>query len=450
MATVLWGGGAAGGGAANPVLRFYDTFTDTDGVSLTSHLPNTDESGLGWYALNGTWDIQDNQARCSDATAAYRAVVMDAATPNVTLTCKLAAMNGNTNIIGRVLDGSNHLQINIYPGGGTMQIAKRDGGTVTTLVSTSYTASDGDIVKVEFNGTTVTVYINNVQKLTTITTFMQYCTLFGFSKPGVSGTVQRWDDFRIEHIGAMPSVPSIVGADVFLLVGQSNGSGRGTNLNAATGGGIFTNSYKYRALVDPVDSRVHQVDSVSSEPNNPSRGSVWPGVMTAIMNQTGRTAYIVPCNLGGSTINQWQPGANHQDRTTLYGSAIYRALQAQAAGGILRAALMWEGENDAQAAISQSSFNSYLDTLANAIDTDLNIPTIPCKLQQLLGGYSVANVNAAIVEAQGDNANVLVGPDLSGLTSDNDDGLGSHLMSDANISNATTLWGNAIITALGY
>ena len=110
---------------------------------------------------------------------------------------------------------------------------------------------------------------------------------------------------------------------------------------------------------------------------------------------------------------------------------------------------MWEGETDVIAGMTQTTFNGHLDTIANAIMTDLGVPVMWCKLHQLLS-YNVSTINAAITEAWGDNTNVLTGPDLSTLISDNTDGLGVHLMIPTNLRDAGTLWWNAIKTAFGW
>lgn len=243
--------------------------------------------------------------------------------------------------------------------------------------------------------------------------------------------------------------PVINGADVFIVAGDSNASGRGSRINGYSLAGLFGNDYEFKQLRDPVDSLYHQVDTVSSEPANPARGSVWPVFADDLMTDTSRAVYFVPTAKGGTVITDWLPGADHQDRSTLYGSMVYRALQVQAQGGVLRAVLFWEGANDAQAGMTQATFNGHLDTIANAVYSDLGIKLMPAKSQACVG-FSVTAINAAIAEAWGDNSNVLTGPDLSGLTADNDDGLGVHLISNSNIDSAAALWLAAIETAFGW
>lgn len=242
--------------------------------------------------------------------------------------------------------------------------------------------------------------------------------------------------------------------DVFVIAGQSNASGRGTNNQTYTGSGSvgalnYNNAYHLTNLIDPVDANTGQVDSVSSDTTPVAAGSIWPLLATHHISNTGRTPIFVPCAKGATSITAWLPGADHQDRTTLYGSMVYRALQA-ANYGTLRAVLWWQGETDAVAAMSQATYNGHLDTIANAVMADLGVPLMPCKFQRC-SGITDANedaINAAIAEAWGDNANVATGPDLTGITTDSGDGL--HLNADAKLSSAAALWWTALETEFGW
>lgn len=237
--------------------------------------------------------------------------------------------------------------------------------------------------------------------------------------------------------------------DVFAVAGQSNASGRGSTLNAYIGtphAGLLRNDYKWSQLLDPTDDMTNQVDTVSVEPNNNEAGSVWPLIASNYLENQSIPIAFIPCAAGGSSITAWQPGANHQNRSTLYGSMVYRVLQT----GGCRAVLWWQGEADTS--MSGAAYNTYLDTIADAIATDIGCKLMPCKFQTS-PAYPQANqdiINAAIGTAWSDNANVLTGPDLTILTADNDDGFNVHLISDANVQAAASLWWTAIKTAFGW
>lgn len=246
---------------------------------------------------------------------------------------------------------------------------------------------------------------------------------------------RTWATERYDHLNP-------VDGDVFVVAGQSNNSGRGTNNQSYSHESLvpmlFGNDYIWKTLSDPFDSSTGQVDTVSSDS---AAGSYVPLLATLYMSNQGKAPGFVPCAKGGSSITSWLPGANHFDRTTLYGSMAYRA---RATGS--KVVLWWQGETDAIAAMDQATYNSHLDTIANTIYEDLGIKLMACKLQNSSGIADTPNesaINAAIEEAWNDNTNVLEGPDLSDIGSDD----AYHLQSDAKLLTAAQRWWAAIETA---
>lgn len=241
--------------------------------------------------------------------------------------------------------------------------------------------------------------------------------------------------------------------DTFVLAGQSNMSGRGTSnqiySHATISSCMLGNDYVLKTLADPIDSNTGQVDSVSSDSN--AGGSPWPLVATSMATNNSKSCLFVPCAKGDTSIIDWQPGADHEDRATLYGSMIYRAKQV----GNVKAVLWWQGEREARAdvAMSAEDYNTYLDTIANAVMDDIGCPLMPCKLQDLSQCTIAAprdntNVNLAIATAWADNDNVLAGPDFSDLVPVEDTHL--HFTTDAEMATLADRWWAAIETAFGW
>lgn len=254
-------------------------------------------------------------------------------------------------------------------------------------------------------------------------------------------------DFRAVQAavtGSSIGVPDVGVGDVYMLMGQSNASGRAFNTQAFTGdGALFGNDYLWHALTDPTDTAVGQVDSVSNDGGSAS-GSVWPLVMTALASSYGVPVAVVPCAFGATSIIDWLPGADHFDRSTLYGSCAHRASLTGC-----RAALWWQGEWDAGGQgfdTPEATYNARLDTLANAWVVDAGCELMPAKFQDCTGLAQPPQdaINAAIGTAWSDNVNVLTGPGLTGLTSDDE----FHIRTNVNIAAAATLWVSAIEAAL--
>jgi hypothetical protein len=245
-------------------------------------------------------------------------------------------------------------------------------------------------------------------------------------------------EFRYSgDISIMGSVANVGIGDVYICAGQSNMSGRGTSnqsySHATLKACLFGNDYQWKQLVDPYDSASGQIDTVSSDT---ATGSFIPLLATLLMDSESVPVAFIPAAKGGTAITAHLPGADHQDRSTLYGSMVYRALQA---GGV-KAVLWWQGESDVISGVSQATYNGHMDTIANAVDADLGVKLIPAKLQNITQDETA--VNAAIGEAWSDNANVLTGPDLFTVVND-----GLHVISSAALQDAAERWA-AILLAL--
>jgi hypothetical protein len=245
-------------------------------------------------------------------------------------------------------------------------------------------------------------------------------------------------EVRFVNATSITAISHYVGiGDIFAIAGQSNASGRGTNSqsysHASLKACLFGNDYVWKELADPHDDNTSQKDSVSSD--GIAAGSYWLPLATQIMADQGVPVAFVPCAKGRADIEtDWQPGADHSNRATLYGSMNYRIAQV---GGV-KAVLYHGGEKDALAGTSEANVNTALDSFANAVNSDQSIGVMICKLQTCTDGRDVTNVNNAIGTAWGDNANVLQGPDLSSIT------VSVHLESDADLATAAWAWWTAM------
>lgn len=229
--------------------------------------------------------------------------------------------------------------------------------------------------------------------------------------------------------------------DVFIIAGQSNASGRGDNLQLYSSttfrSFLFGNDYLWKELVDQTDSGTAQADNVSLDAS--PGGSVWPLVAGDYVAATSIPVAFIPCALGGSSITQWLPGMNHQDRATLYGSMIFRALSV----GGCKAVLWWQGETDALAGMSTATYQTHLANLAAAVMADLGVKILPCKLQNssAITDSAEAQINTAIANLWAGDPNVGTGPDLSDLASDD----GFHLKTNSKLSAAAGRWSSALV-----
>jgi hypothetical protein len=253
---------------------------------------------------------------------------------------------------------------------------------------------------------------------------------------------------RLKGTAYQDTVNYIGIGDIFMIAGQSNAVGSYTNAqsysHATLKAGLFKNSYQWHELADHTDDATGAIDVISA--NAPSyAGSAWPVLATHYLADMGIPCAFVPCAAGGVVINSWLPGADHMDRLTFYGSMNYK----RAWVGGCKAVLWHQGETDADNGLTQADYNTRLDTLANAIASDMSVPLIAVRLQQFPAATTeqIAAINAAINEAIGDNANVKAGPDLSDLDTTPDS---FHFKTDEQAAIVAGRWWAAIKTAFGW
>lgn len=241
------------------------------------------------------------------------------------------------------------------------------------------------------------------------------------------------------------SIANVGIGDVFVIAGQSNASGRGTNSqaysHATLKAAMFGNNYLWKELVDPTDSKTGQIDTVSSDGTTPT-GSIWPLVATSHLENQGVPCAFVPCAMGGTSITAWQPGADHVNRATLYGSMNYRASLTGC-----KAVLWWQGEQDAFASMDTATYQTNLTALGAAVDTDRGVKVLPAKIQQGndYNGTQQGNINTAIGNVW-NTTGIGTGPDLSDLLTT----AGDHFFSDADLATIAGRWWNAIKAQFGW
>ena len=166
---------------------------------------------------------------------------------------------------------------------------------------------------------------------------------------------------------------------VFLLMGQSNMSGRGDASEAPPGALdsdprilLLGNDGSVRVAEEPIDSAIGQLDAVSADPS----AGVGPGLAFAkavIEASPGAPILLVPCAKGGSAIAAWRPALGVD---TLYGSCLARAKAASEVGAI-SGALWHQGESDAETSDSARAWPQAFRALVERLRSDLDPPDLP-------------------------------------------------------------------------
>jgi hypothetical protein len=168
-------------------------------------------------------------------------------------------------------------------------------------------------------------------------------------------------------------------ADIYILAGQSNMSGRGivpqvtpTELAPDPKIMLYGNDGVWRVASEPLDTATGQIDPVSVDTN----AGVGPGLAFAKMVQARdprRPIILVPCAKGGTSLKQWSPDPS---RATLYRSCLARVREVMPRGRL--AGLLWyQGESDARDQASASQWGEGFETLMTDFRTDLAAPNLP-------------------------------------------------------------------------
>lgn len=250
--------------------------------------------------------------------------------------------------------------------------------------------------------------------------------------------------------GGWGGVGSNLIVDLLAVAGQSNAMGFATNNQAWTGtaGSRVRNFGKNYLLqdpaADPIDEQTPVVDAVMDNGTTPSGHWLLP-TLTTLMGNVRRSFDVIPCGRDATAIAAWAPGADHQDRTTLYGAMVYRCLQYVASSGRpMKAVLWWQGESDVIAQTPKATYKAALQVLGDAVFADLACPLVACKL--MLGVYAPdvqSTIDDAIGECWGTH-HILAGPDLSATNTDDS----YHARTDAKILVVAGLWAAALQAAL--
>jgi hypothetical protein len=141
----------------------------------------------------------------------------------------------------------------------------------------------------------------------------------------------------------------------------------------------------------PGDGRIESLDrddrwAEAAEPlhfDKPQRAGVGPGLAFAremLAHRPGMQVGLVPCAVGGTAINEWQPGE------TLFEETIRRARIAEADGAL--SGIIWhQGETDADRATG--GYRNRLLTVLRGFRGRLGQPRLPIVVG-LLGDFIVA------------------------------------------------------------
>lgn len=177
---------------------------------------------------------------------------------------------------------------------------------------------------------------------------------------------------------ALPATADPPPRAIYLLMGQSNMSGRGLLEEASPGVldpderiQLYGNDARWRRAAEPLDTAKGQLDKVSADPDGVGPGLVFAKAM--LQRHPGRFIGLVTCAKGGSAISEWKPSP---ERATLYGSCLARAREAARFGQI--AGILWyQGETDARTELAAQAWGERFTAMITQFRAELGQPDVP-------------------------------------------------------------------------
>lgn len=185
---------------------------------------------------------------------------------------------------------------------------------------------------------------------------------------------------------------------LFVLIGQSNMSGRGRTEDAQTPAPhprvfSFDKDFRWHPAREPLGTTVHDVDWVAID-GGTGVGPALAFARALLEVAPNLSIGLVPCARGASTIAEWQRDLS---QNSLYGACLKR-VRAAATYGEVAGVLMAQGESDADdptvvagRLLSAESWADHFTWMVVALRQDLNLPDLPVLYTQL--GHLPAGVS---------------------------------------------------------
>ncbi|MEO7444451.1 MAG: sialate O-acetylesterase [Ferruginibacter sp.] len=181
--------------------------------------------------------------------------------------------------------------------------------------------------------------------------------------------------------------------DIYLLIGQSNMAGRGK----------ITDAYKNEGngnvlMLDKENNWVPAKHPLHFD--KPTVAGVGPGLsfgLAMAKKSKGHCIGLVPCAVGGTSINVWKPGGyDEATKTHPYDDMLLRLNEALKSG-TLKGVIWLQGESDSSPEKAEAYLNK-LETLIKLIREKANNPSLPFvagELGQYRESYQKINMELA-------------------------------------------------------
>lgn len=221
----------------------------------------------------------------------------------------------------------------------------------------------------------------------------------------------------VDSHGTVATKSTVGIGDIYLVIGDSNHSGRATTstVQPSSNNGLVAIEYGRDNTWKPLQE---STSSTGSFDDPYGQGSYFGALATLIMNNAAVPVAFVPGAQGSTTLTQWSDTTHGNNPYWLYGLAL---TQAQRAGGVCKAVLCLLGTN--VDALDTSGSTTAYNNIVNAYKASISAKTV---LYYAVGA-NAAN-NAAVAAVLAGNADALAGPTFVGAWS------GTHYLTASDIN----------------
>lgn len=168
-------------------LIHADSFNRADNASSLG----TAETGQSYTVNSGTAGILSNQAYFASITT-LAIVTFSAPCADGTWTIAFPTVATNTRALARSSGATDHLLVNAEAA--SYVVYRRVSGVVTGIGTIATTPANNDVITIRCAGSTITVYLNGVARVTVTETFNQTSLGFGW---GATSTTSRFENARM-------------------------------------------------------------------------------------------------------------------------------------------------------------------------------------------------------------------------------------------------------------
>jgi hypothetical protein len=243
---------------ADSGLLASDSFNRADGTLITA------DSGQTWQFGTVAGQVVSNQANTTgsnDHPTWIDCSVSDATFAQLTVTTGTGSGLGAGFVLGRLSDKDNYWWFGQSAfDSSNYELGKRVAGAFTIVTTSTQPALAGDVLKLTFNGATVTGYVNGLQVCTASDSFNQTATSYGFS----CASTNRIDDFSAGLLVATQVALSTILTDLFTQAGLTAGQFDVSAAVDKVDGFIIADRSDARSVIDPLlqayDTYLTEVD----------------------------------------------------------------------------------------------------------------------------------------------------------------------------------------------